>query len=284
MSDILLLCVTMICQANQGVTSKAVCLVEDGELVAGLAELSVGNPAAERLVSVLRRVTGPDLSAGRAGVTLCVGRAAAEQAGVDLESFGLGEEGYVILADTSKVVIAGLNDRSTDYAVSTFLERCAGVRWYWPGELGTVIPKRSAIAVPAGQVVERPAFWIRWVGNDAEWAKRNKLNVVANENVGLRFKWFVHTWLNLVPATKYAEEHPKYYALIDGKRKEPSQHMEGGLARPPLAHSTHAEAGLRPCQTDRSVRDCLSARDQLRVARRGVLRGRQVALEPRGGR
>jgi len=28
----------------------------------------------------------------------------------------------------------------------------------------------------------------------------------------------VHTFFKLVPAEKYAKEHPEYYALIDGKR------------------------------------------------------------------
>ena len=35
------------------------------------------------------------------------------------------------------------------YAVHTFLEKCLGVRWYLPTEIGEVVPKRKTIEVPA---------------------------------------------------------------------------------------------------------------------------------------
>jgi hypothetical protein len=198
-------------------------LVDKGKAVATLSSGSVGLAATERLVTMVEQISGADLAAGTGGAVLYIGSAAAQETGVDLPSLELGEEGFVILAEPGKVVLAGNNQRSTDYAVSTFLERFCGVRWYWPHELGTVVPRKETISVRVGQSVERPAFAVRWIGNDAEWSRHNKLNVVAEEDIGVGFKWFVHTWLNLVPPEEYAQDHPEYYALVKGVREQPSR-------------------------------------------------------------
>ena len=38
--------------------------------------------------------------------------------------------------------------RGTLYSVTEFLQRICGVRWLWPGELGTLIPKRADFTIP----------------------------------------------------------------------------------------------------------------------------------------
>ena len=99
------------------------------------------------------------------------------------------EEGYAILTDGDTLLLAG-NDalpyHGTEYAVSFFLHRL-GVRWYMPGELGQVVPKRPTIAVGKLEVVDRPDFkmrnwWTHWFANDlraeeTRWKIRNGMNV-----------------------------------------------------------------------------------------------------------
>ena len=54
--------------------------------------------------------------------------------------------------------------RGTLFGVYAFLERFAGVRMYFPGELGTCVPKAGRISVPDGRVEESPAFSVRRYG------------------------------------------------------------------------------------------------------------------------
>jgi len=56
--------------------------------------------------------------------------------------------------------------RGTLFGVYDFLERFAGVRMYFPGELGTCIPKAERIVVPEGRIEALPAFSVRRYGYD----------------------------------------------------------------------------------------------------------------------
>ena len=95
-------------------------------------------------------------------------------------------DGYIIEAKDGVVRIVGNDDdvpdpvataalpdeapwqpcfrRGTLFGVYAFLERFAGVRMYFPGELGTCVPKTSRIAVPEGRITESPAFSVRRYG------------------------------------------------------------------------------------------------------------------------
>ena len=95
-------------------------------------------------------------------------------------------DGYVIETVSNAVFIAGNDDdvadvdataalpreaiwqpcyrRGTLFGVYAFLERYAGVRMYFPGELGTCAPRAERIAVPEGRVEESPAFSTRRYG------------------------------------------------------------------------------------------------------------------------
>jgi hypothetical protein len=54
-------------------------------------------------------------------------------------------------------ILANMYERATLFAVYEFLERFAGVRFYFPGELGTVTPRKSVITVPACDILNAPA-------------------------------------------------------------------------------------------------------------------------------
>ena len=46
----------------------------------------------------------------------------------------------------------------THYAVSDFLERFCGVRWYFAGELGEVVPERKDLVIPRTEIRRRPVM------------------------------------------------------------------------------------------------------------------------------
>jgi hypothetical protein len=78
---------------------------------------------------------------------------------------GLPPEGLVIKsAGTNRLVLAGRDDslaqgeyqQGTAFAVSEFLETQLGVRWLWPGLLGTVLPPRTNITVGPLAMMDAP--------------------------------------------------------------------------------------------------------------------------------
>ncbi len=95
-------------------------------------------------------------------------------------------DGFMIEACSNAVYIAGNDDdvsnvdataalpdeaiwqpcfrRGTLFGVYAFLERFAGVRMYFPGELGTCVPKAERIVVTEGRIEESPAFSVRRYG------------------------------------------------------------------------------------------------------------------------
>lgn len=146
-------------------------------------------------------------------VTVEIGRAAdntmmRERASVD-------ESGFFMEVTGSTVRLAGTTPTATLYAVYELLERL-GCRWFWPGEIGEVVPSRSRIELQDFSEVQVPDFTGRILqslpgGEETElWALRNKLG-------GARFPG-AHSWSRLVPPEKYFATHPEYFAEVDGVR------------------------------------------------------------------
>lgn len=106
-------------------------------------------------------------------------------------------------------------ETGTLYGVYRFLETCCGVRWYMPGELGTVIPKKSTIEVPPMDLRCCPDFEYRypWFCNfavsddDALWYRRAGFGAPCPAQIIHSFNLFVG---------KYRDTHPEYFAIIDG--------------------------------------------------------------------
>ena len=131
-------------------------------------------------------------------------------------------DGYVIEATGDAVRIVGNDDdvsdvdataalpdeaiwqpcfrRGTLFGVYAFLERFAGVRMYFPGALGTCIPKTERIVVTEGRVEESPAFSVRRYGyEDGSVAKELLDDLVGrdapiapqmNETEFKRLNWY----------------------------------------------------------------------------------------------
>ncbi len=136
----------------------------------------------------------------------------------------LGEEGYAMVTHGRRLILAGVGERATLYAVYDFLEHFLGCRWYTPEVCR--IPKIERIRVQPMHQIKKPALDYRVVGwpsaADADWATRNHLNygapLQAQHGGGLTFAGGGHSFYTLLPPDRYFKEHPEYYAEINGRR------------------------------------------------------------------
>jgi hypothetical protein len=117
----------------------------------------------------------------------------------------------------SRLDISAFGDAGTLFGVYHFLERVAGVRWYMPGPLGTVSPKRSSIIVPEINERKQPAFehrhpyygFMEQSDDDALWYRRAGFGTPAPVHITHSFSHFF---------AKYKDTNPEYFALIAGQR------------------------------------------------------------------
>ncbi|MBR2373427.1 MAG: DUF4838 domain-containing protein [Lentisphaeria bacterium] len=216
--------------------------------------------AAKELCTYLGKVTGkkiPLLSAPSGkGISIVIGdNALARKAGINAAKAYT--DGYFIRRIGNTVYIAGVDSttlyparniwcmwfpRGTISGVYDFLDRFAGVRFYFPGEMGTVAEKIPNFALPAKiDIEERPDFQIRYSSqytNSKRWYENNnnwKYDGVTGQNLQWlrnRFSTFnippAHGLANLRYGDRY--KNPEYFALMpDGKRYN----------NPSLQHSPH---------------------------------------------
>ena len=156
----------------------------------------------------------------------------------------LDHEGYLIETAGRNVMLVGRTDLATRHAVHAFIEKHLGVRWYWPHELGTVVPRREKLALPDLDQRSNPAFLARYFtvhGRDdsRRWERRNRLQ----DHWTVRLKGNSHSMAAIIPKKEYGKDHPEYYSLRKGKRfVPPSRHLERRatycLTNPALARIT----------------------------------------------
>jgi len=127
----------------------------------------------------------------------------------------LGVDGFQILFPaTNRVVLAGGSQTGTEFAVYDFLERYVGVRWLFPGDIGTVVSKAASIEIPAQEITSRPAYISRTIStlNAARWLHQQRQHWTIQHH---------HNLNKLFAPDKYYEQHPEFYPLIDDKRQKP---------------------------------------------------------------
>ncbi len=110
----------------------------------------------------------------------------------------------------------------TLFAVYDFLEKNLGVRWYWPGSLGEIVPSHASVYVDNVDYRENPDFEYRfcygyWLDDpdfqreeSSLWWRRQRLG-------GAGYAPATHSFASYV--ARYGQTHPEYFALQkDGKR------------------------------------------------------------------
>ncbi len=139
-------------------------------------------------------------------------------------SSALGDEDIEITVDKSWIQIKGGRPRGVLYAVYQFLEEFVGIRFLTAEH--TYIPDASTLQIPCGSYTYSPPFSFRWSyyrenSEAPEFAAKRKVNTVTDaENLGGKThqQLINHSFHALVPYATYGENHPEYYALVDGKR------------------------------------------------------------------
>lgn len=161
---------------------KELALVQDGKancvIVVPPESNSLQKSAVEDFTRTIRRASGADipvigeaeaqrLAAGIVRIVLGPGPLAEALGckGDDLkpEEFRLAtiDNSIVVLArdlpgSSSRAARMWGESRVTTWALSHIMDRFLGVRWLWPGELGTVVPQRKTIRVPEINVRRQP--------------------------------------------------------------------------------------------------------------------------------
>lgn len=220
--------------------SAQVCLVRDGEARATVVTAANPTPtaryAAEELVSHVEKATGVRLSVvpeaeapADADTRIYVGETeAARLNGIDPDR--LPREAFVLRSVGNDLFIVGHEDAGdplaennpnvgTLFGVYDFLENELGVRWLWPGDLGTYVPRTKTIEILSVNRMEAPALQFRHF----YWGRmQNILNGGTMEEGDIRLGFSPDV------ARSYAE------ALRVLMRR---QRLGGLDAKPPVGHS-----------------------------------------------
>ncbi len=245
-----------------------VTLVRDNEAIAVVVTADEPTAtalyAAEELVHHVTKATGvrltivaeSDAPPDAASRVYLGATQAARQHGIDIDS--LPREAFVLRSVGSNLIIAGREDEQdpmdprnpnvgTLFGVYEFLEEALGVRWLWPGELGTYVPHKQTITLTAVDRTEAPALRFR----ELAWGRMRGIlggGKVAEEDARLGFSPDVarnyaealsvllrrHRMggMDVKPPTghafsgwwqRYGKQHPEWFMLRrDGVRGDPN--------------------------------------------------------------
>jgi len=189
--------------------------------------------AHEDLANYLKKATGNDFTTVAdatykpqpGSFTIYVGNCAATREILGAQLAKLDRDGYIVRVEPQRVFLAGPMVHSTCWAVQRFLEDNLGVRWLFPGDLGTDVPHADTVIVPTGQKIEQPVILSRlWSGaqkapGGVEWSFRQRIFYSSDPKSTKGRYEFQHNMANIFPPDKYYDQHPEYYALIKGVRE-----------------------------------------------------------------
>ncbi len=250
-----------------------VVLVAEGEpkAVVVIAEnpTETAKYAAEELVSHVKMATGaalkvikePALLPGENFSRIYIGETnAALNHSIDFtrlprESFimrSVGNDLFIVGRESALNPLSRTNPHAgTLFGVYEFLDHYLGVRWLWPGPLGTYVPRTTTLKIPSVNLLKQPAFLFR----ELMWHRIRHVvenNGISEEDARLGFTPGVakdycaalevlfrrHQMggMDIKPKTThhiadwwtlYGEEHPGWFVLCrDGTRGNPRAHWD----------------------------------------------------------
>lgn len=138
-----------------------------------------------------------------------------ENLGLRFDAFD--EQTYQISTIDNYLVLAGKSPESIQYAVHRFLDLELGVRWLWPGEVGTYVPQSNNIVLSSdlGIIDHPPLQWRHFYARPPDamrkeydlWQSRHMLGGERRYPVSHSF---LHWW------DEYGEDHPELFAQTRG--------------------------------------------------------------------
>ncbi len=132
------------------------------------------------------------------------------------ENNTLHPDGFRITIQEERLTIEGGSRKGATYAVNHLLE-FLGFTYFTP--YSYECPKLEEIRFPCGIMEDEPANDVRIINlyypNNPEyrdWMRLNTIEEIYPDG------YFVHTFHRLVPRETYFQDHPEYFALVNGKR------------------------------------------------------------------
>jgi hypothetical protein len=162
------------------------------------------------------------------------------------------EDHYGVKVSSEGILLWGRDAASVLFAVYDFLETYAGCRWLSAFEGGEIIPRHEDLSIPQGEYSRRPVFTHRAFTNYpsidertvqmVDWMAKNRFNrfmVFANvagaweryREVlkphlalrGMKVEMGHHSFKYWLPPEEYFEQHPEWFAVVDGERSTRGQ-------------------------------------------------------------
>ncbi len=229
--------------------TQMLALAENGraqfEIVVPENSSNVAKYAAHELQTFMEKTIGDKISITS---SLTPGRTAlligdnelTRKLGVNVKS--LPRDGYIIKSIGGTIVIAGMDDpdkkpdeqfktgiwgqlheRGTLFGVYDFLERFAGVRFYFPGDMGTIVQKNSNLKIPAMDIVERPDYTARsystydgkWPGQKSSTDYYDKNQAACRYRMQTEYIPNCHGLRDLDYLDRFGKTRPEYFAMMD---------------------------------------------------------------------
>lgn len=175
----------------------SVALVKDGQPLAALvlpAEPHADEElAAKELQTHLRQMSGGELAVGGEApdgmLPIRVGLSLSPEAETTIRAKSEDPAALLMSVTPHGIRLAGLSPEGTLFAAYELLEQL-GVRWYLPGDLGTVVPRRQTVSLPVGDLCRAPSFPNRHVSisRALPWYRRQRLGglyFISAHGIGL---------------------------------------------------------------------------------------------------
>jgi hypothetical protein len=228
-----------LCMFVSRASAGEVVLAENGRSTYQIVVADDASPStqhgAEELRSFLEQISGAtlpivsDRQPQTAHEIILGNNAHLQKLGVAIDFAALGEEGYVIRTAGEHLIIAGGPLRGNLYGVYGFLEDHLGCRWFTPEV--SHIPKSVRLAIAPIDQRQVPAFEYRepliYDCLDGQWCARNRMNSFFGRleekhggKVVFADGFFSENFYYLVPPDEYFNEHPEYFAMVDGQRQK----------------------------------------------------------------
>ena len=207
-------------------------------------QVTIGIPhavrdAAGELQSHIRKATGAELPIlvdrlPASGNAILVGRSQfTDDLGIDSEA--MKPSSFLVRTFPGKVAIIGrdrntgpehVRENGTLWGVCDFLERFVGIRWYYPGELGTVVPLLENLVIPAVHVQDSAHFPKRHIWRFHGALKNMPPRLAGDGRAGAHFRNEDTSGIPTASHTfgewrkRYGKDHPEYFQMMkDGSRK-----------------------------------------------------------------
>ena len=182
--------------------------------------------AASELKDYLQQISGASFTVtstpGRRNIYVGYEKSFAIYRGID--PFEDASEGFSIKKINHDLLIYGGRDRGTMFGVFRFLQEYLGVQWYTQDY--TKIPKRRKFSLDEIDLSETPIIKYRYTdffcAQDIPWMAHNFMNSRSSSSknkygITTTFRG-THSMAKLLPADKYYESHPEFFAYRKNKR------------------------------------------------------------------